>query len=138
MTLVRRPDWEQRLVALVRERRTMAYRYGVNDCGTFMLDAVATMTGVDLLPGVTRPTGWLSAAKFFIARGWDDVEDMATELLGEPVGPAASRPGDVVSFERDDELHLAVRVGSDAVTPTQLGLDVVMAAQWRRRAWLVG
>lgn len=115
----------------------MPYRYGINDCGTFMLDAVETMTGVDLLPGVARPRGWLAAAKFLIARGWDDVEAMATALLGTPNEAGASRPGDVVSFEHADELHLAVRVGSDAVTPAAQGLEVV-TLRLCRKGWKVG
>src|SRR5262245_55752535 len=109
MQLVRRPDWEQRLVELVRTRRTTPYRYGVNDCATFAQDAVEAVTGMVLLPGAERPKGWLGAAKFLIAHDWVDVEEMATALLGSPKAPHVSRRGDIVSYGDDDEFHLAVR-----------------------------
>lgn len=99
--------------------------------------AVEAVTGVELLPGVEVPTGWLGVAKFMIAHGWDDVEAMATELLGNPSEPSLSRRGDVVSFLEGGEKHLAVRAGSEALTPSPEGLRVIGAAHWLN-AWRVG
>lgn len=135
--MARLPDWEPRLIALVNERRRLPYRYGTNDCAVFAQLAVEAVTGTVLLPGVERPTGMISAAKFMIARGWDDVEQMATELLGPPTD-GASRRGDIVSYEAVGELHLAVRVGDGALSPVgDIGLMAIEPARWRR-AWRVG
>jgi len=130
-------DWEKRLIALANEWRTRPYVYGISDCGCFAQAAIEAVTGVALLSDVERPRGWLSAAKFMIAHGWDSVEDMATELLGAPVEPSLSGPGDIVSFSEGGESHLAVRVGSVALSPSGKGLIVVAAGSWRR-AWKVG
>lgn len=135
--LRRLDNWEERLIELVRDRRLVRYAYGTNDCATFVHDAVETMTGVSLYPG-PRPQGWVAAAKFLIGNGWEDVEQMATALLGPPmVDPAQSGRGDVVSFEDGGEFHLAIRVGDHAMTPTPIGLVVVEKQRWRL-AWRVG
>lgn len=134
--LQRLADWQPRLVVLANEWRCRPYAYGVTDCGRFMLDAVAAVTGVDLLPGVAWPRGWLGVAKFMIANGWDSVEATMTDLL-PPMDVRSARPGDVVSFERGGELHLAVRVGDTALSPGLDGLVAFGPATWLR-AWEVG
>lgn len=137
--LTRLPDWKPRLARLVNDWRGLPYRYGETDCGCFMLAAVEAVTGVDLLPGVERPRHWIAAAKFFIARGWDDgVEDMMAALVGagsEEVYGLLS--GDVVSYEEGGDLHLAVRVGDTALTPSIVGLRSVPSERWRK-AWRIG
>ena len=134
---VRREDWERRLADLVNRTRATPYRYGTFDCAVFARMGVEAVTGVELMPGVEVPKGWLGVAKFMIARGWDDVEAMATELLGRPCEPHLSRRGDIVSFLEGGEKHLAVRAGSEALTPSPVGLRVVAPSHWRN-AWRVG
>lgn len=133
----RRDDWQPRLVSLANEWRNRPYVYGVTDCATFARAAVHAVTGVTLLPDLDRPKGWLAAAKTMIARGWLDVDQMATELLGEPFDPAQSRGGDIVSFDEGEELHLAVRIGAEAMTPSATGLRLIEPNRWIR-AWKVG
>lgn len=136
--LVRLPDWQTRLVRVANARRGKPYEYGLTDCWCFAREAVEATTGVVLLPGVESPKGWLAAAKAMMARGWSDVEEMMTALLGEPLGdPLASRPGDIVSYMVGGEFHLAVRVGDTALSPQRVGLQVIGRSSWRR-AWKVG
>ncbi len=139
MELTRLLDWEARLARLVRERRNVPYAYGTNDCATFAQDAVFAVTGIVLLPGVERPRGFLAAARFMISRGWENVEEMTTDILGETSSddPLRSRRGDIVSFEKGGEKHLAVRVGSEAVSPLDRGLGVIGSRHWAR-SWKVG
>lgn len=99
--------------------------------------AVAAVTGIELLAGIDPPKGWLGAARFMISRGWADVEEMAEDLLGQSVAADLSRRGDIVSYADGGELHLAVRVGDQAVAASPTGLVVVPRVHWRR-AWLVG
>ncbi|WP_428673723.1 DUF6950 family protein [Reyranella sp.] len=136
VSLVRLPDWKPRLVELANRHRATPYRYGEHDCATFARDAVEAVTGTVLLPEAERQAGWLAAARFMIARGWETVEAMADELL-PPVDAALSRPGDIVSFEQGGELHLAVRMGDAAVSPGLQGLFPVGGGHWHR-AWKVG
>lgn len=135
--LQRLGGWEGRLIDLAREWRTRPYSYGDSDCACFARAAIETLTGVTMLPGVEFPKGWLAAAKFMIARGWSSVEDSMVELLGPPVDPTHSRSGDIVSYAEGGELHLAVRVGDSAMTPSLQGLRVIAAGHWLR-AWRVG
>lgn len=133
--LQRLDGWQQRLIALANEWRNKPYAYGLTDCGRFMLSAVKEVTGVDLMPGVEWPRGWLGVAKWMIANGWDSVEAVMDDLL--PSMPVKqSRGGDIVSFERGGEFHLAVRFGDTALTPGADGL-IVIGAPWHR-AWRVG
>jgi len=134
--LVRLEGWERRLAALANQWRHRPYAYGVTDCGRFMIEAVTAVTGAVLLEGVTWPRGWLGIAKFMIANGWDSVESTMDDLL-PAMETAASRRGDIVSFVRGDEPHLAVRVGDTALSPGADGLLAFPRPTWRR-AWLVG
>jgi hypothetical protein len=135
--LVRLPDWQPRLVALVNERRLVPYAYGENDCWHFARAGIEAMTGTLLFPEMTPYRGWVGAAKMLIANGWETVEDGVTALLGPPIDPNESRPGDVVSYEAVGDRHLAMRVGDAALTPSLEGLTVIERARWCR-AWSVG
>jgi len=136
-TDLRRVDgWQSRLIALANGWRRRPFAYGVVDCGQFMLADVEAVTGALLMPGVVWPTGWLGVAKFMIANDWASVESVMDDLL-PPMEVSASRPGDVVSFERGGELHLAVRVGDGALSPGIDGLVHFPRQTWRR-AWMVG
>lgn len=136
--LSRRDDGNQRLIALVNERRLMPYAYGRNDCWCFARAAVEAATGETLLPDLEPPKSWLAAARVMIANGWESVEDLMTETLGPPMAdPKESRPGDIVSFEMLGDLHLAVRVGETALTPGRDGLNSIGRDAWRN-AWRVG
>ena len=136
--MTRLPDWQARLSSLANARRNVPYQYGMTDCWCFARAAVEATTGVVLLPGVESPKGWLAAAKAMMSRGWSDVEEMMTALLGEPLeDPLAARAGDIVSYEFGGEHHLAVSFGDEALSPQQVGLQVIRRASWRR-AWRVG
>lgn len=133
--LQRLDGWQMRLVGLANAWRTKPYSYGLTDCGRFMLSAVSEITGVDLMPGVEWPRGWLGVAKWMIANGWDSVEVVMDDLL-PPMPVQQTQGGDIVSFEMGGEFHLAVRFGDTALTPGTDGL-IVIGPPWHR-AWRVG
>ena len=129
--------WEKRLSALVNANRTTPYQYGRFDCATFSIDAVREVTGVSLLPGVEFPTGWLSAAKFLIRHGLDDVEEFAIAALGQIPGDGQdTMPGDLVSWRAGGEPHLGVRMDAFALTPVSNGLRVVRRSEWVCGWWI--
>ena len=123
----RLPDWSARLAALVNTNARRPYVHDRFDCIAFAQEAVRTITGVTLLPGVELPSGgWLSCAKFLIRYGLDDLEELAVAALGQPRGrPDESMSGDLVSWEISGEFHLAVRAGDEAVTTSDTGLMVI-------------
>lgn len=137
-SLHRYPDWPQRLSAYVNERRSLPYVYGSNDCGSFVIDGIGALTGVDLLPNVVRPTSAVGAQRFLIVNGYGDVEGLMTALLGDPLpSPKLAQRGDVVSFESSGETHLALVVSSAAATPGRDGLLWVPRPMWRT-GWKAG
>lgn len=134
--LQRLDGWELRLADLANDWRNRPYAYGTRDCARFAQCTTKAITGVTLPEGIDWPTGWIGAAKFMIARGWNSVEDPMNELLPSAC-VANSKIGDIVSYEAMDELHLAVRVGDTALTPGPVGLVFVERPRWRN-AWKVG
>jgi hypothetical protein len=136
--LCRVEDWPARLAGFLRERRSLPYAYGTNDCCTFVRDSVRAITGIDLMPGLRPPTTRRAGARFLLAGGYGDVEGLATRVLGAPLAsPKLAGRGDIVSFWADDEMHLAVVAGLEAATPAQEGLAWVPRTLWRS-GWKVG
>ncbi len=138
MARERVPDWPARLAAFIRERRSLPYAYGTNDCCTMVQDWITAATGADPMPGIVRPTSRIAGARFLLSGGYGDVEGLATSVLGQPLpAPRLAGRGDVISFWADDEAHLAIVEGVSAVTPTDLGLGWVPRGLWRL-GWKVG
>jgi len=136
--LTRLDNWQPRLAAAINDRRLAPYVYGRTDCACFVQASIAAVTGVTLMDGIEKPMGWIGAAKFLIAHGWDDVEAMIVDIIGPPMAsPSLSRPGDIISFVSIGEPHLGVRVGDVALSPADTGLEVITAQRWVR-AWKIG
>lgn len=137
--MLRRLDgWPSLLHAFIRSRRNTPYEYGVNDCFWFAQGAIFAMTGTNILPNVDPPKSRIAAAKFLLSRGYKDVGDFVTALLGQPLKSVrlAGR-GDLISFvpitpaAEIEEQHLAVVDGVGAVTPGRDGLVWVPRVLWR-------
>lgn len=95
MKLARRPDWQQRLTALVVERMTMPFAWGANDCVTFAAQAVLQMTDLPLLPAGV-PT-WTSARQAFRElRAFGGLAGAVRATGLQEVGPRLAQRGDVV------------------------------------------
>lgn len=135
--LLRFPDWPSRLSTYIDARRSEPFRWGANDCCTFALEgAVQAITGIDLLPGVRRPTSARSAVLFLKARGHQDSSGLADELLGLRLSsPRLAQRGDVVAFRSDRGVTLGVSVGSAVAAPGLHGLvflpRLVVVMAWR-------
>lgn len=130
-------DWPRRLAAYVNARRAMPYAYGVNDCGSFVVDAIHEMTGHRLVPVDGRPTSRIGAARFLMPFA-GSVEAWMDFLLGTRLtSPRLAQRGDVVSFAADGETHLALVVSEAAATPGPERLLWVPRALWRA-GWKVG
>lgn len=135
--ILRRIDWPQRLSTYINERRSMPYAYGTNDCGSFVVDGIAALTGRLLVPMEDRPTSQFAAAKFLVPFG-GSVETWMDTLLGTRLPtPKLAQRGDVVSFEAAGEFHLALVAGTDAATPGESEILWVRRALWHA-GWKVG
>lgn len=134
--MIRLQDWNIRLRQLVEERKSQPYEYGKTDCACFSFAAVEAVTGVVLFPGIERPKNWIGAAKFMMANGWSGIDEMMDSIL-ERTTPEETYSGDLISFRSHGELHLAVRAGDTALTPSDSGLVTVDKDRWIQ-AWKVG
>lgn len=135
--LQRHDDWPARLHAFVRSRASMPYVYGTNDCCCYVQAAILEMTGVDVMPGVVKPSSRVAAARFILSGGYGDVEGLVSRVLGPPLQtPRLAGRGDVISFEEAGERHLGIVVGLDAATPARDGTIWVPRQIWRN-GWRV-
>lgn len=94
--LHRLPDWPERLITFLEDRRGIPFQWGRNDCVTFAADGVQAITGFDAL-GPLRGS-WTSereASLRLLARG--GITNAVRSVLGmEMDSPALAQRGDVV------------------------------------------
>jgi hypothetical protein len=67
--VARLPDWAPRLSALLLERATMPFEWGVNDCLSFAAKVVETTTGHNFYPKYSDYIDEASAAAMLQANG---------------------------------------------------------------------
>ena len=123
-------DWPERLLALVEEHRQQPFQWGKNDCCTFAGEAVARMTGADLLADVRGRYNSARSAAVVMAR----VGGLGA-YLGErlpPVAPKLARRGDVVMFESIEGPALGIALGVYAVGVGPEGVTWVAMARWTK------
>ena len=132
--VARLPDWERRLADHVDRARTMTYRMGRRDCGTFAVGAVEAVTGIDVwpaaLPGYTSHRGLTRALR---RMGWGSLDDAATALLGPPIAALQAHSGDVIS----DGSALGVMTPGGPVALSDAGF-VALSRDSLVAAWAVG
>ena len=128
---MRRQDWPERLAGFIDSRRSQPFEWGVNDCSTFAIDAVETMTGA-------RPDLPLVATADEYARMLRDAGSLATiigDAYGEPIHPSLAQRGDVVLLMVDGRETIAVCLGASAAAPAKDGVETVpmelAVAAWR-------
>lgn len=136
--LIRLPDWEARLNALIADRIRRPFEWGGHDCALWGADAVAAITGEDF------------GAAF---RGsYDDASGAARALRNHGAGTlvrtfdrhlprmhrAFARRGDLVKAKATDRGGaIGVVIGGDALFVDDLGLIRIPRAGWTL-AWRVG
>lgn len=81
MVVRRVEQWPAELSAFLRDRRTMPFQYGVNDCLLFPADAVFRMSGVDFAAPWRGKYETEEQAKAILADN-GGVQVMITDALG--------------------------------------------------------
>lgn len=138
-TAPRLPDWPVRLEALLLERETWPFAWGVHDCALFAADAVQAITGHDLAHGLR---GLAVRAALRELRRHGPTADMGlyaltTQALGPSMAPAWATVGDVLMLPMGRRCALAVCNGNTAIGPGRHGL-MHAAASTALAAWRVG
>jgi len=97
--VMRRPDWEIRLNAVIEKHLALPSQFGVSDCYMIAADAYEAVTGERLYKGVRYSTE-AGAAKQLRRRGFETVEDAFRAKLPE-VGRLLAQRGDLGVVVRD-------------------------------------
>lgn len=128
----RLPDWQERLSALIAERRAAPFAWGENDCAIFACDGVLAITGTDPAAGLRAHRTAQEATKTL--RQGNGVAGLAEARLGPEIAPALAQVGDVGLAELDGRDTLVLCVGMHWFGPGAAGLVDVPAATVPR-AW---
>jgi hypothetical protein len=137
--VIRRPDWQQRLDAFLRDHQFEPFHYGRWDCGLFVCSAIAVMTGVD--PAASLRSVYSSpreAIQTLRARGLRSVEALVESVTTEyrmPETPVTcAQRGDVALVRHS--LGLVAMNGREVLLASQKGLWRVPLSM-ASRAWRV-
>ena len=114
-SLKRSRDWRAKLSATIEERRRVPFSEN-NNCGLFLADCVAAMTGVDLAADYRGKFRSTAEAIILLRRaGFADLCAFLTDHL-EEIPPAMARAGDVVAFPSDQSGWAGGIVNGERVT----------------------
>lgn len=96
MALERKPDWQDRLAALIERVERRPFRWGRWDCATFAAAAVHAVTGERVRPAAQYSSA-TGAARWLSSNGYSDVLGVADAILGARVPLLHCRRGDIVT-----------------------------------------
>lgn len=97
----------------------LPFQYGTSDCCQFVGAVIEEMTGTN--PALEFRYG-TEAEAYRIIGQYGDLDDLVTSVFGEPIDPADSLPGDLLSIDLGDRTMLAVNIGGLAVYKTPSGI----------------
>jgi hypothetical protein len=128
-------DWQLRFDAFVRERRSMPFAWGRNDCGTFAADCVQALTGERVLPELRT---YRNARQAIAAqRAGGGLDALATRAFGAPISARMAGVGDVVLVKMGKRQAIGVCNGVTVLGPGPSGL-VAVGMDGALIAWRVG
>jgi hypothetical protein len=129
----RQPGWPRRLGDLVQRRLSEPFKWGTNDCASFVADAVMALHCADTLAPlrVPRHTARQAVRQTRAAGGTAVLERCGLQ----PELPSQAMVGDVVLLQQGRHRLLALCNGADALAPGRLGLECLPMAHalaaWR-------
>lgn len=136
MTLTRLPDWRLRLDALVHERTSVPFVWGVQDCALWAADCVLAITGIDLAADLRGHRSARQALRTIRKHG--GLFSIATRALGPAAGVHNASEGDVLLVGMGKRVALGVMLpGPMVVGPGATGLCAAPLSD-ALCAWRVG
>lgn len=142
--LIRRPDWETRLVSFIESRQSSAFRWGEHDCCLFACDAIEAMTGLD-------PAEWFrgrysdrhGATRCLQEFCGGDLEDamasIAASLSAPEIVPSLARRGDALLVRQKSGLaSFGICMGDTAAVARIPSGVALLPLEGVVRAWRVG
>ena len=130
----RLPDWQLRLEAFARERRTMPFAWGTNDCATFAAAGIEALTGEVVLPEIR---GYTEREALRLIEEHGGLRRIVGLALGNENPAIFAAVGDVVMVESGKREALAICNGATAIGAGPDGVVAVSMAT-AKAAWRVG
>lgn len=127
--MIRRPDWQSRLVDYLGRASRTPFAPGRHDCALFAAGAVEAMTGVDLAASWRgRYRSLRGGVRVLRREGYRDHVALAAAHFRARVAHEVAMPGDLAAVPTPDGPALGVVQGRFAYVVGPSGLGMVPAA----------
>jgi hypothetical protein len=138
---MRKENWAMLLAAFFHDRLNKPFKRSEHDCAVFVAQALEVMTGEDYIRELKAEAYHSKgeAKKVLNSHGFETLEDLATDRLGQPYENINfAKRGDVVSLHGEEGPALAIidLSGRSAVTTGIEGLKFYPPEKWVK-AWSV-
>jgi hypothetical protein len=133
----RRPDWPERLAALVEARRHAPFTWGTHDCAMFAADAVLVQTDRDFLARWRGAYATEEQGDAITGGAFGTFMEAALAAFGAAECPAGlAQRGDVALVRYGNTRSLGVVLGGSVAVPGLVGLSF-LSPRHLERVWVI-
>lgn len=118
---MKHPDWQKRLVTVIKAAEKRPFSWGQHDCCLFAADCVEAMCGEDFAAEFRGKYDSETGAKKALLRGGGSLERVLARFLDE-VSPSLIQRGDVAVVENAGRRCAGVFYGGSVWVPGDNGL----------------
>lgn len=131
MTLKRKSDWAELLIAEINKAQKTPFKWGEHDCALFVADVILAMTDVDLAADLRGTySTYKGSLKVIKKAGFKTIQDIVDSKL-ENIEINQSIRGDVICVRTANGPALAINAGLTAAAASTYGIE-----SYHRSAWL--
>lgn len=130
---MKHPDWQKRLVTVIKAAEKRPFSWGQHDCCLFAADCVEAMCGEDFATEFRGNYNSETGAKKALLRGGGSLERVLARFLDE-VNPSLIQRGDVAVVENAGRRCAGVFYGGSVWVPGDnglVGLSGNLLSAWR-------
>lgn len=130
---MKHPDWQKRLVTVIKAAEKRPFSWGQHDCCLFAADCVEAMCGEDFAAEFRGNYNSEAGAKKALLRGGGSLERVLARFLDE-VNPSLIQRGDVAVVENAGRRCAGVFYGGSVWVPGDnglVGLSGNLLSAWR-------
>lgn len=131
-------NWQNKLTQYIEENKATPFNWGVFDCCLFAAGAIEAQTGKDLAADLRgKYKTQLGAARLIKRLGFDSVDELLSDKLGQPIAPLSAGRGDIALIQTCEGLAAGVYYGAVIMATAEDGLKALPRAaalkSWRAR-----
>jgi len=130
---MKNPDWQKRLVTVIKAAEKRPFSWGQHDCCLFAADCVEAMCGEDFAAEFRGNYNSETGAKKALLRGGGSLERVLARFLDE-VNPSLIQRGDIAVVENAGRRCAGVFYGGSVWVPGDnglVGLSGNLLSAWR-------